>query len=631
MSLLEPLSLAWLGLLVPLVALYVLKRRRTPRPVGSTMLWALAQRDLRAERPWQRLVPHVSLLLQALALMLGALALARPAGLGHVPAGARVFAVLDTSASMAAEDDEGRRIDGARAALRALARTLPPGGELGIVEGAGEPSVIVPPSSDLVRLEAAIDRLDVRGGRAALEEAAALAGERLAGAPAGSRIVVITDAAFAGTVRLPGAVPIEVVRVGADRPPANDAILAVDARTNPGEGTPDRVEIFARLERFGGEAGDVFVSAEVEGEVRASRRVTLTPGVPSSALLTADLPPDDAGQAPFVTLRIRRADDRPDALALDDVAVVPSPASRRLPVFLVGAVPESVRRVLLTDPDAELFALSAEALAERSPSEPALDGLFVLAGASPETAPTGDVLVIAPDGPLFGVELPAPVLRPRVMTWDEADPRLRFTSFAALHVASLRPLSLAAYTPLVTTDAGPAIASTSRPDGTITVVGFDPDLSDWPRQAGFVIFFRNLLEGSRGRRAAGGIAPGRIGEALRVPAPEGAEVVATAPDGSMHRSLARGGIAIVDVPALPGAIPVELAGGVRRFALRNLLDAEESDLRARAELVVDDGAGTALAAREAEEPSEAWPWLALGLLVVLALETLWATRRGATA
>jgi hypothetical protein len=218
------------------------------------------------------------------------------------------------------------------------------------------------------------------------------------------------------------------------------------------------------------------------------------------------------------------------------------------------------------------------------------------------------------------------------MTWEEGDPRLRFTTFGAVHFASLRPITVASYAPLVTSEAGPVIASATRPDGTITVIGFDPDRSDWPRQAGFGVFFRNVLEGARARRAAGGIAPGRLGEALRVPAPDGAEVIAMAPDGSTHRATARGGIAIVDVPAVPGVLTVEISGQpARRFALRNLLDAEESDLSARAELTIagdEEGGGSV---SEAREPLEAWPWIVLGLAIVLALEALWGTRKGAAA
>lgn len=638
MSLLEPLSLAWLGLLVPLVLLYVLKRRRTERVVGSTLLWSLAQRDLRAERPWQRLIPYLSLLLQALALLLGALALARPAGAGHVPAGARTVVVIDTSPSMAAEGEDGAVFERARGELRTLARSLPPGGELAIIDGAGEPSVLVPSTSDLVRLEAAIAALRPGGARAALEEAVALASERLVDAPSGSRIVVVTDAAISGELVLPSVVPVEVSRVGLSplSPPVNDALLTVDVRASPTDASPDRVEIFARLERFGGPPGDVFASAEIETpsgpRILASRRVRVTPGAPASALLTADVPPDERGQAPVITVRVAREDGSSDALALDDLAVVPSPGARRLPVFLVGAVPDSVQRVLLTDGDAELFATSLAALAARGPDEPPLDGLFVFGGATPATPPPGDTLVIAPDGELFGEALPEPVEHPRVMTWNEDDARLRFTTFGTVHVGTLRPISLGAYEPLVTTEAGAAIASQSRPDGALTVVGFDPDQSDWPRQAGFVVFFRNLLEAARTRRAAGGVAAGRIGEPLRVPAPDDTEVVATAPDGTSTRVTARGGIAIVPVPATPGAFRVSVSGVPQgRFALRNLLDAEESELAPRAELTVVGETGEGSAPSEAREPLEAWPYVAMALLVVLVLEALWATRKGAAA
>ncbi len=631
MSFLSPLSLLWLGLLAPLILLYVLKRRRTERKVGSTLLWALAQRDLRAERPWQRLIPHLSLLLQALALIAGAFALSRPAGAGHLPTGARVIAVLDTSASMAARDEEGVRFERATTALRALASSLPPGGELSIITGAGEPSVVLAPTGDRVRIDAAIDRLAVTGEPQAIEQAVALASERLESAPDGSRIVLITDGAITGTLTLASRAPVTVEHVGGsplnDEGTTNDAILALDVRARPSDEAPDRAEIFVRVQRFGGAAGDAHVSAEVRGEIVASRRVRLEPGAVASALLTADVPPDEDGRAPTVLVRVRRDDDQPDALALDDVAVAASPGARRLPVFLVGEVPESVRRVLLTDGDAELFATSVGALASRTGAE--LEGAFVFAGPTPSEAPRGEVLVVAPTGPVFGAELGEPVEGPRIITWDESDPRLRFTTFGSVHVGALRPLTIPGSTPLVTTEAGPAIATLEGPDRVVTVVGFDPDHSDWPRQAGFVIFFRNLLEGARTRRAAGGIAPARIGTALRVPADDDATVDVVTPDGQHLTATAHDGIAIIDIPPTPGVFAVRV-GELSRFALRNLLDPEESDLSARAELETTDGRTTSTVS-EASEPRQAWPFLAIGLAILLALEALWATRKGAAA
>ncbi|MEM1417453.1 MAG: BatA domain-containing protein, partial [Myxococcota bacterium] len=92
---LEPWALLWLLLLVPLIVLYVLKRRRRERVVGSTLLWEEALRDLRAERPFRRLLPRVALLLQALAIVALAFALARPTGGDAMPRGSVLAVVVD--------------------------------------------------------------------------------------------------------------------------------------------------------------------------------------------------------------------------------------------------------------------------------------------------------------------------------------------------------------------------------------------------------------------------------------------------------------------------------------------------------------------------------------------------------
>src|ERR1700709_1429433 len=103
-----PSGLWLLGLLAPLVLLYVLKIRRQRVTVSSTWLWAAAARDIAAKNPFKRLVPHVPPALELLALALLALSLARPATRGGHIAGDHVAIVVDTSASMAALEPEGR-------------------------------------------------------------------------------------------------------------------------------------------------------------------------------------------------------------------------------------------------------------------------------------------------------------------------------------------------------------------------------------------------------------------------------------------------------------------------------------------------------------------------------------------
>ncbi len=632
MELLAPAQLAWLSLLVPLIALYILKRRREERTVGSTLLWEAALRDMRAERPFKKLILHLSLILQILAILLGAFALARPAGAGSVPRGARVALVIDTSASMAGVDASGPRIDRAKTEARSIARGLPPGGELMVIEAAAEPVVIAPSTHDATALTRAIDSLAVRGGRSDLPAAVALAAERLRDAPPGSRIIVLTDGAIDGDVALEtGTLPVDVRPLGASS--ENTGIIAVDVRAKPTDDAPDRVEVFARLRRFGSRADDVFVTATEVGHggddaarVVASRRVRIEPNATESVIMTADLPPDSRGRASVVRVEISRDEGRGDGLALDDVVVAPSPAGRKLPTFLVDCGASPVQRVARADENVELFATTLEALAARDEEEEgALDGLHVFCGAVPDRPPPGDSIVIGPVAEhVFEAQLAAPVEHPRIVTWDEEDARLRFVSMSSVHVGAIRPIRSGART-LVNSDGGAAISAIERPDGETTILAFDPAASDWPTQVGFVIFFRNVFERARDRRAAGGVPAGTLGEALRVPAPDGERVSVSTPSGTDLSAISRGGLAIVPTGAEPGVYRVA-AGHRALFAIRNLLDPVESDLRPRARFT-QGGRRTDAVLRERAEHQEAWPWLAAALLIVLALEALWATRK----
>src|ERR1019366_6002659 len=101
LHLLDPKGLLLLAGLAPLVVLYILKIRRRRQAVPSTWLWAAAQRDLVAKHPFRKLVPEPPLLLEILALIALAVALARPSARGGTVDGDHVAIVVDASASMA--------------------------------------------------------------------------------------------------------------------------------------------------------------------------------------------------------------------------------------------------------------------------------------------------------------------------------------------------------------------------------------------------------------------------------------------------------------------------------------------------------------------------------------------------
>ncbi len=82
------------------VVLYMLKLRRRPVMVSSTLLWSRAIKDMEGNVPWQRLSPTALLWLHLLIVVLMALAIGRPVLDDAIGDGQRVYLVIDTSASM---------------------------------------------------------------------------------------------------------------------------------------------------------------------------------------------------------------------------------------------------------------------------------------------------------------------------------------------------------------------------------------------------------------------------------------------------------------------------------------------------------------------------------------------------
>ena len=626
MSLLAPLQLLWLTLLVPLVVLYILRRRRVEKTVGSTLLWEQAMADLRAERPWRKLIPQTSLLLQALAIIVGSIALARPVSGTAMKVGAHLVVVIDASPSMAALEADGRsRLELAKQRVRSLAARLEEGSSMMLIEADREPVVIAPMTSDRAVLDRAVAELKPQGGSGGLERSLTLAAERIRGAPTGSRIVLLTDGATDEELAVDGELPLDVVQVGTEQP-SNVGIVDANARARAAAG-PDHADLFVRLAQDGERPVDAFVTARIRGRegLLSSRRITLEPESSQTVVFSVNLPPSDDGQPAVVVLEAESVRGQ-DALRLDDRVVLASPGARRIPVVLVGPVPLSVQRVFRADPDVELFATTLDAL--ESDEVAALEGLWVYGGQAPEEPPAGLSLVVDPVAQAFEVEVGEPVERSAIVTWDDDHPLLRFVAYHDVQLGDMKALGAQGAQPLLITSEGPAIVSRTRPSGESVVIGFDPDRSNWPDQPSFVVFFRNLLELARQRRAAGGIPSGELGEPLRVPVPSEDVVRVTTPSAQVIEVESQAGLALVPIPAEPGVYEAQI-GERRLHALRNLLDAGESNLRPR--LTVHDGdEGGSASANVAADPQEAWIWLALVLLVVLGAEVFWATRRRAT-
>ncbi|MEO8377496.1 MAG: BatA domain-containing protein, partial [Candidatus Sumerlaeota bacterium] len=100
-----PWAFALLALAPVIVIMYLLKLKRRPVKVPSTLLWRKSVQDLVANAPFQKLRNNLLLWLQLLILLLLVIALTRPIFKLTGLKGETVILLLDQSASMQAKDE----------------------------------------------------------------------------------------------------------------------------------------------------------------------------------------------------------------------------------------------------------------------------------------------------------------------------------------------------------------------------------------------------------------------------------------------------------------------------------------------------------------------------------------------
>lgn len=623
LRLLAPTGLFALGLLAPLVLLYVLKVRRKRALVSSAWLWGLRADDTLARSPFRRLIAQTSLLLQILALVLLALAASRPATLGEEAQSSHVALVLDVSASMQARGRDGRAtFELAKAEALAVLDGLPPGARAMVVEAGAEARVLTPLESDRTRVRAAIEQLSSHDTEGDLTAGVALAVDRLSSLT-GAKVIAITDGHLASPLALEApAVPVEVVRVG--ERVDNVAIVRADLRVASLSGGREEAEALVSVTNFGAAQREVFVTTRRLGssDVLDARRLLLAPGEKAPVALRFDVARADYGE--LVSFELSPG----DALTVDDRAALAIPRGRRLGVRLAGRSGPGLAWL-----ERALAADEQIVLVEGGPGETGDDeDLLVSFGECPPESHQGDALVVAPPpGTCLGVRVGELVESPVVTSFEGPDPRMRFVDLGDVRLA--RGSLLSPPSPsmaLVRAGPGALVVDASTTSRAVTMLGFDPGESTWPLKASFVLFVRNVAELTRARRAAAVAPSARAGEPITLIAPRGAvTVAATDPRGGAVDATLRDGVAVLPPARVAGVYRVTFdaqEAGARSVPV-NLTSARESDLD-RADDVPSLAGVVGRAAREAPRGHRELGWgLALVALAIVVLEVCWFLSR----
>jgi len=349
MSFANPWGLLALAALPAIAAIHLFHRRYPRFEVSGLHLWGVARMTHTPGRRRERLPITASLILELLAALVLALALARPQ-VDAVNRSVHLVVVLDGSASMSA-----RRLTsgGDPKTFRELAideldgrvRELPPGSVVTLVESGRRPALLFGPRGHVAEAIGSLGRWSPQSVGHDVQPAWNLA-DQLAGET--GRLLYLTDTLpDAGQFNLPGR--MEVVSVGEPQP--NLAITAARwmIADGPVADGGSNGTVHLRLLNLGAAAATVTLTAtSPEGdEVRTllERQIELAPG---AVLPFAAAVPAGIGQ-----LDIQLASDR-DALELDSHVrlIEPIPRTVRLAVTLPdGSVArQQVGRALLALP-----------------------------------------------------------------------------------------------------------------------------------------------------------------------------------------------------------------------------------------------------------------------------------------
>ena len=564
MTLLAPGGLWWLLMVVPVVGLFLFRRRISEFEIPALVFWEQTDRRDTLGRWGRRIRRWLSLLLQLLIVLMLVAALSEPVNPAYQ---AELLVVLDDSATMQTiEEDDQTRFDIGRRIILDRVRGVPTGVRTTVILAGTPPKIIADRETIPQRVRAALSERRPRDVNPQVEQAVTLARRKRQNDA--STILVISDRYNA---QLAGCADVEWLCVGQPHP--NLAVAGVSAATQPGtaQGSagaspspqPDEQAINVILTQRGMNATTVTVSLAADGRELARKTVPLQDDS-TVVRLSASLAPGD----PF-----RVHVEPSDRFPLDNTAcgVWPVPTHVRLQLVTTG---NPFLEAALDQPDASLQMLSPEEhKAQRELRPPVDQAANVIILDSPHAAAEeprrGRFIVFGGRDP-FGITraaVPATDLTPT--QWSADNALLRDIDLLRWHIdrtTGMVPPHFAQCVaqsddvPLIFVVRDPGLPEDARDDFVAIYVNFDLAHSNITRRAGFPVFLWNAIDHLLNRRPEDALISYATGMPLAFPPQRRSDARVVDPTGRDVQAFFDEGRMVVPFPEYAGFYRLDTGG-----------------------------------------------------------------------
>ena len=617
---LAPQFLWFLGLILPVVLLYLLKLRRTRVIIPSTMLWLKSLHDLTANAPFQRLRKNLLMFLQILVLFLAALALARPFVRAEGMQGAHYALAIDRSASMQTREGGATRLEIAKQEALDMVDAMKGGDKMMVVGFAESADVLCELTDDKFRVRSAIRSITPSDTRTNIRDVMMIARSlapddpNIASVVPDLQLVLFSDGKLSDRDEV-GARAINMVYRKVGESTNNAGIVGFSIR-GPEEGQSEH-QTFVQVHNENTAPLESTLSLYFEDSLISVEEISVPAGEDREVVFAHG----DFGDG---VLRVEL--DHEDDLDVDNRAWLALRPQARVRVLLVGD-PDStssfyLKRALGLEPRVELSAIApADYLANND------FDLTIFSGFSPDALPAGSMLFFDALPPIPGISSVGTTENPPVLATDKDHPAMRFLNPGNLGVVSAQRLELPSGSrTLISTRGGPLVADVSRGGQQILVVAFDLAKSDWPLRLSFPLFMQNVVSWSPRASLGGGLSVATGKPLTLMPSPEAEHAVVTPPDGTkVQAPLDPTRPAFFGATERAGVYAIDRGDETEKVAV-NLLDRGESSIAPTES--IGFGRGSIVAERGAiKQTRELWYWLIWVAVAVLILEWWVYSRR----
>lgn len=482
----HPIMLAFLGLFLPVIALYLLKQRRRRVQVATLFFWDKILKDEQTVTSLARLRKLLSLLLQLLFIALLALALARPLVSDAITGARRIVLFLDTSASMLVQEGDGIRFDEAKAQALNLVKGLAQGDTMMLVTVDQHPAVIRPFTNSKRELEEAIKTLSPVHTETDFAAALEIL-NRLPESRQDTQVYLVTDGAFPPVAYTPGEdLQFAYLRVGE----TGDNVGITKFQARPLPDSPRDFQV--HLE----------VANETAQTVAAELEFRLNGALTDAWELT--LPPQGSAQHRFSQYSATGGAmevflDFPDAFPIDNRAFGRLAPLSPVKVQLVMEGNLFLESALLTDRNVALEVIDP---AEAKPAENY--DVTVWAAAPPNETPAGNSVFVNHWPPDLGIVAEGELKSPLITDWERNHPINRHLALQNVTIRSAQKITAPdSFLPLIRSFNDPLLllqeskpadaAAEATKERKVLVFAFDPLATDLPLRVAFPILIANAV------------------------------------------------------------------------------------------------------------------------------------------